>query len=426
MPTTKRRLAASSLRSLRAAVRWPPSGSRQSLSSSTTTAGGSDFTHVVIGGGVIGLSIGRQLSLRPNSSTVILERHGSIGRESSSRNSEVLHAGLYYGASSLKAQLCVRGQGLLYDLCARYGVGHKRVGKWLVAQDASQREALQRIYTLATHQLGLSLRWLSDGEIERSGQGVCAVAGALESPATGIVDSHALMTCLQAAFEYRGGIVALNSSVVGIEPLGRCGEAGWRLRVRDGSSSELTSITTETLINAAGLGSVAIHNLIVPPSRRLTLHLAKGSYFSYAAPSPRLSRLVYPAPSPDSAGLGTHLTVDLAGQMRFGPDVEWIDSVHDLAVSSARLPDVVKEVRRYLPSLDPSRLMPDYAGIRPKLSRGPALAGGKDFQDFVIRNEDGYEGWINLLGIESPGLTSCLAIAERVEHLLYGRVSSAD
>ncbi|RDA83198.1 hypothetical protein CP532_1229 [Ophiocordyceps camponoti-leonardi (nom. inval.)] len=349
-----------------------------------------------------------------------------------SRNSEVLHAGLYYGADSLKAKLCVRGQRLIYDFCRRYRVPHRRVGKWIVALDGAQRGALEDIYALATQRLGLiSLRWLSQDEIRSSGEGVFAPAGALESPDTGIVDSHGLMTCLRALFEDGGGTVALMSSVVGVEPLGERASDGWRVRVRDeseASSSEDTTITTDTIVNAAGLEAVNIHNLICPPDSHLPpLRFAKGSYFSYAAPRPRLSRLVYPAPSPASAGLGTHLTVDLAGQMRFGPDVEWVDSPLDLAVSPDRLSSVARDVRRYLPDLDPSRLVPDYAGIRPKLSRDGAatVAGGSNFHDFIIRKDDRYQGWVDLLGIESPGLTSSLAIAEMVEELLYGTVTAS-
>ncbi|PHH76770.1 hypothetical protein CDD80_1220 [Ophiocordyceps camponoti-rufipedis] len=342
-----------------------------------------------------------------------------------SRNSQVLHAGLYYGARSLKARLCVRGRHLAYEFCRARRVAHARVGKWIVAQDERQRRRLEDIVSVAGGVLGIPLRWVSQKEVDAKGEGVRALAGALESPETGIVDSHAFMTALHADFENQGGTTSFRSHVEDIEPLGTNGSGGWRLHVRSDDSPP-TTITTETLINAAGLNATTIHNLIVPPSRRLSLYLAKGSYFSYAASRPRISRLVYPAPDPRCAGLGTHLTIDLAGRMRFGPDVEWVDSVDDLSVGTARLSAVADEVRRYLPGLDPSHLVPDYAGIRPKLSRGAALAGGKDFQDFIIRKEDGYEGWVNLLGIESPGLTSCLAIAEMVEQLLYGSVSSTD
>lgn len=178
-----------------------------------------------------------------------------------------------------------------------------------------------------------------------------------------------------------------------------------------------------TLVNAAGLGAVDVHNMIVGPERRRTLYYAKGNYFSYTpagGPAIRVGRLVYPAPEPGASGLGTHLTLDMAGRIRFGPDVEWVDSPDDLAPRADRLDQALAAIRQYLPSLEAECLAPDYAGIRPKLGRQGAVVEGKGFQDFIVQKEEGYEGWINLLGIESPGLTSSLAIAERVEKLLYG------
>ncbi|GJN66881.1 hypothetical protein PLICBS_000903 [Purpureocillium lilacinum] len=428
------------------------SRSSQRLQFSSTTAARADFTHVVIGGGVVGLAIARQLALRngaaassssSTSTTLLLERHGGVGTETSSRNSEVIHAGIYYGASSLKARLCVRGKQLLYGFCAAHGVGHRRTGKWIVAQTRAQREALERIERLCSGELGVPVRWVGDGEVRRAGEGVRAEEGALESPTTGIVDAHGLMVALQGLFEDAGGVVALNSPVTAITPLGGGGggggggdgdassssspspkgSAGWELAVRDAATGETSTITAETIINAAGLGAADVHNMIVPPERRTRLHYAKGNYFSYAAPLPRVSRLIYPAPEPGAGGLGTHLTLDLGGRMRFGPDVEWVESPEDLAVNGARMADAVAEIQKYLPGVDASCLAPDYAGIRPKLSPGGAVGTGKGFNDFIIRMEDGYAGWVNLLGIESPGLTSSLAIGEEVERLLYGSVT---
>lgn len=261
---------------------------------------------------------------------------------------------------------------------------------------------------------------MSGDEITRDGEGVRATC-ALESPTTGIVDSHGLMLCLLGLFEDAGGVAALNSPVVAIEPLGaKPGSEGWRLHVRDASMGETSSITAETLINAAGLGAATIHNMVVPASDRRQLYYAKGNYFSYAASHPHISRLIYPAPEPGAAGLGTHLTLDLAGRVRFGPDVEWVDSPDDLAVNATRLPQAVAEIQKYLPGVKAEDLVADYAGIRPKLSERGAVLKGQEFNDFVIRKEDGYEGWVNLLGIESPGLTSSLAIAEKVDELMHG------
>lgn len=228
------------------------------------------------------------------------------------------------------------------------------------------------------------------------------------------------MLTLLGLFEEAGGTLALSSDVKGISPLGNKGSSGWELVVSD-PSGETSAITTETLINAAGLGAVEINNLIVPEDQHKKLYYAKGNYFSYPAPQPKVHTLIYPAPEPGHGGLGTHLTMDLAGRIKFGPDVEWVDGPGDLGVNQARLGETIREVKRYLPGLDEGQLVPDYAGIRPKLGRASAVAHGKGFVDFYIEREKGWEGWVNLLGIESPGLTSCLAIGERVEKLLYGR-----
>ncbi|KAJ4138247.1 hypothetical protein NW768_002068 [Fusarium equiseti] len=392
----------------------------QKYSFSTTAAANADFTHAVIGGGVVGLAVARQLAQRDNTSTVLIERHDAIGTETSSRNSEVIHAGIYYGPSSLKTKLCIRGKNLLYDLCEKHDIGHRRTGKWIVAQNDVQQETLSKLHALCKNDLGVPTRWVSGEEVKRDGEGVHA-ACALESPTTGIIDSHGLMLCLQGLFEDAGGVAALNSPVLNITPLGsRPGSEGWEIEVKDAATGETSSITTETLINAAGLGAAVIHNMIVPSEKRQKLYYAKGNYFSYSASQPKISRLIYPVPEPGIAGLGTHLTLDLAGRLRFGPDVEWIDDPSNLAVNAERLPQAINEIKRYLPGIDDSALVADYAGIRPKLAGPDAVRQGKGFQDFIIRKEEGYEGWVNLLGIESPGLTSSLAIAEMVQDLLYG------
>ena len=388
---------------------------------SHTSGVNADFTHAVIGGGVVGLAIAQQLARRSSSpSTVLLERHPAVGTETSSRNSEVIHAGIYYGAGTLKTELCIRGKNLLYELCEKHAVPHKRVGKWIVAQNQAQREALQRIHDFCFNEINVPVRWVSHEEAQRREPAVRAEAGILESPTTGIVDSHSLMVCLQGRLEEAGGTVALASAVTGIRPLGGNGKEGWELTVRDTTTGDTSTITAQTIINSAGLGAVDIHNMIVPASQAKQMYYAKGNYFSYPASAPKVSTLIYPAPEPGAGGLGTHLTLDLAGRIKFGPDVDWVDSPDDLAVNSARLPEAIKAVKKYLPDLDETQLQPDYAGIRPKLGKAGAVAQGKGFVDFVIRKEEGYEGWVNLLNIESPGLTSSLAIAEKVEGLLYG------
>ncbi|KAG5933521.1 hypothetical protein E4U53_000955, partial [Claviceps sorghi] len=382
----------------------------------------------IIGGGIVGLAIAHHLSLQPHTSTLLLERHPALGTEISSRNSEVIHAGIYYGRETLKTTLCIRGRHLLYRFCRAHGVGHRRTGKWIVAQTDEQLAELRRLYGHC-RAIGVPVRWLSAEEVQRTGEGVRARRGALESPCTGIVDAHGVMAALEGLVEDKGGVVAVNSRVVGVRPRGgaRGGARGWQVDVRDegrGGSGCVSSVTSETIVNAAGLGAVDVHNMIVPAAQRKTLYYAKGNYFSYSSSRPAPSRLIYPAPNPGAAGLGTHLTLDLGGRVRFGPDIEWVDDAADLSVSSARLERAVDEIKTYLPGVDETCLQPDYAGIRPKLTYRGAGQMGANFNDFIVRLEHGYQGWVNCLGIESPGLTSSLAIGERVRHLLYGQSPS--
>ncbi|KAI1327177.1 FAD dependent oxidoreductase [Xylariaceae sp. FL0255] len=415
---------------------------QQRLFGSTPSAR-ADFTHVVIGGGVVGLATARALaqhatssssSSSSTSSTLLLERHGLIGSETSSRNSEVIHAGLYYGPNTLKTRLCIAGKQKLYDFCAARGVGHANTGKWIVAQQHEEREALERLHATCRDELGVPTRWVGAEEAREQEPGVRAAAGVLESPTTGIVDSHGLMVALQGEFEDAGGMVSLNSEVVGIEPLphgtSEPGSNGWRLSIRDRTSSsgdECTTIEAETIINSAGLGAVDIHNLVVSssgkPELRTQLYYAKGNYFGYSASSPKVKRLIYPVTLPGAGGLGTHLTIDLAGRIRFGPDIEWVDDPTDLAVNTARFPEALAAIRRYMPDIDENALSPDYAGMRPKLGKAGAVGAGKGFLDFYIKKEEGFRGWVNLLGMESPGLTSSIAVGEFVRDLLYGRSS---
>lgn len=377
----------------------------------------------MIGGGVVGLAVSRALAQR-NPATLLLERHAQPGQETSSRNSEVIHAGIYYGASTLKTSLCIRGKELLYAYCAASGVPHRNTGKLIVAQTEGQRGALQRVHDHCAGALGgaVPVRWVGAEELARREPSVRAEAGCLESPTTGIVDSHGLMVALLGHFEDAGGTFSPGSHVVGVAPAGgpgARGERGWEVTVRDAQSGEESTVSADVLVNAAGLGACDVHNMVVPAERHMRTYYAKGNYFSYSASSPRVGTLVYPAPEPGAGGLGTHLTLDMGGRVKFGPDVEWVDSADDLAVSGARMAAATEEIKRYLPGVDVAALAPDYAGIRPKLAPRQAVMEGKGFNDFVIRREEGYEGWVNLLGIESPGLTSSLAIGEMVEGLLY-------
>lgn len=387
---------------------------------SATPSVSADFSHAVIGGGVVGLAIARALSQHPSSpSTLLLERHSAVGTETSSRNSEVIHAGIYYGANSLKTKLCIEGKHKLYEFCEKEGVPFRRTGKWIVAQNDLQLEALRKMYDFCTNEVHVPVRWVDKEEAKRREPEVRADKAILESPTTGIVDSHALMTALLGGFENAGGTLALGSAVTAIKPLGKNGSEGWQIEVKDTSNGEVSTITAETVINSAGLGSVAVHNMIVPEDQKKKMFYAKGNYFSYPASTPKVNTLVYPAPEPGLGGLGTHLTLDMGGRIKFGPDVEWVDSPHDLAVNPARLPEAIEQIKRFLPNVDEKVLTPDYAGIRPKLAKAGAVALGKGFVDFYIREEEGYQGWINLLNIESPGLTSSLAIGDMVRDLLY-------
>lgn len=270
--------------------------------------------------------------------------------------------------------------------------------------------------------IDVPVHFISKEEAKRREPDVRAAAGILESPTTGIVDSHSYMQYLHGDFEDRGGLTALHSPVTKIVPL-RNGADGWEIwtssfpPAEDGE--EETCITAETIVNSAGLFAIPVSNMILPLERQRRPYYAKGTYFSYSSSYPKPSTLIYPAPRPGYGGLGTHLTLDMGGRVRFGPDVEWVSDPNDYSVNDSRLPQALDEIEAYLPGIDRDAINLDYAGIRPKLGNLGAVASGKGFQDFYIKKEEGFEGFVNLLGIESPGLTSSLAIAEEVERLVY-------
>ena len=354
---------------------------------------------IVIGAGVVGLALARHLALQGRE-VVVLEAEDRIGTGISSRNSEVVHAGIYYPAGSLKAGLCVAGNRALYAYCAAHGVNHRRCGKLIVATDESQVEALRQLCARAQVN-GVDLQWL-DAAGTQALEPRIHCSAALLSPSTGIVDSHGLMRALCIEAEAHGATLVLRSPVVG----GRGKDGG--LEVEVGGDEPMT-LWAGQVFNCAGLGAIALARSFggarleaLPP---LPKRFAKGNYFGLAGGAP-FSRLVYPVPS--QGGLGVHLTLDLAGQARFGPDVEWVDR-EDYAVDPQRADSFYAEVRRYWPELPDGALVPAYAGIRPKL-HGP----GEPAPDFLIQREDahGLPGLVHLLGIESPGLTACLALAE--------------
>ena len=358
---------------------------------------------VVVGAGVIGLAVARALALEGRE-VMVLEAAAAIGTGTSSRNSEVIHAGIYYPQASLKAKLCVLGRQMLYDYCQSRGIGHSRCGKLIVATNPSQVSLLQGIIASAVANGVHDLTLLSRAQARALEPELECVA-AIHSPSTGIVDSHALMLALQGELEHAGGMVVLNTPLA---------QAGWSYDAIYLVASDGTELLARSVVNAAGLQAPQLARRItglapthVPPS-----YYAKGNYFSCPGKSP-FARLIYPVP--EAAGLGVHATIDLGGQVKFGPDVQWVDAPDDLGVDAARGDAFYAEVRKYWPALPDGALQPTYAGIRPKIH-----AQGQPSADFVIQGpaEHGLSGLVNLFGIESPGLTSCLAIGRHVSSML--------
>jgi len=363
---------------------------------------------IVIGAGAVGLAVARALA-QSGRETIVLEAQSAIGQGVSSRNSEVIHAGLYYPPGSLKARLCVRGKQLLYDLCASHGVDHRKCGKLVVANSEAEATALRGLQDRAIAN-GVPVQWLEAHEAHAMEPGLRCVA-ALLSSTTGIVDSHGLMLALQGDLERAGGMVALGSPADSAV-LGRSGQPHV-IRMADGSE-----VAAGILVNSASLHACALARRFEGLSPRFVPreYFAKGSY--YALPGKAaFSRLVYPAPA--DAWLGVHFTLDLGGQGKFGPDLEWLDHARpesiDYTVDPARAATFYEEVRRYWPGLPDGVLRPSYSGVRPKIY-GP----GERAPDFRIDGPQlhAVPGLVNLFGIESPGLTSALAIAEHVVGLL--------
>ncbi len=359
---------------------------------------------VVIGAGVVGLAVARALALAGRD-VLVLEACSAIGTQTSSRNSEVIHGGMYYPTGSLKAQLCVRGRALLYAYCQARNVGFQRCGKLIVATRPEQLAQLDSIAARALANGVDDLQRLNVPEA-RALESALYCLGALLSPSTGIVDSHALMLALLGDLENAGGVLALNSPLKSAI----CGQDAIELIAMDG-----TRLSAKTVVNSAGLQATALASRFtgLDPQHVPRAYFAKGNYFALSGRSP-FKHLVYPVP--EAAGLGVHLTLDQAGQARFGPDVQWVDNADDTQVQAARGEAFYAEVRKYWPDLPDGSLVPGYAGIRPKTS-GP----GEPARDFCIQGpaDHGVAGLVNLFGIESPGLTSALAIGELVQAKLH-------
>ena len=368
------------------------------------------FEICIVGAGVIGLSIAYELSKRSKedcNKIVILERESSFGQHTSSRNSEVIHAGIYYATGTLKAQLCLSGKELLYQHCKNFNIGHKRIEKLIVAQDNEEND-LQAIRIKAEENGLDDLRWVDASELRQMEPAVRAQS-ALLSPSTGIIDSHGYMESLLALAEQAGVIYAPRTKVQKIIPQDKGFDVA--TDISSGNLTESYMFHSERLINAAGLDAQAVAHSIegylqgpIPP-----LHLCKGDYFSYSGKCP-FQRLIYPIPPANTKSLGIHATIDMAGQLRFGPDTKYIDEIN-YNINPTKAGEFAEIIADYFPTIQANQLQPAYSGIRPKI-----VADGMPAGDFVIQKgeEFGMDGLLQLFGMESPALTSSLAIAALV------------
>jgi L-2-hydroxyglutarate oxidase LhgO len=389
---------------------------------STSTAAETDTEVLVIGAGVVGLAVARQLAIAGRE-VLLLDAEKNFGTGQSSRNSEVIHAGIYYPQGSLKAQMCVEGRKLLYEYCSQREIPHRRLGKLIVATTDAQLPALQKLQTNAALNGVTDLKYLTSDQVKAIEPNVFC-RSALLSTSTGIIDSHSLMAAFLEDFESAGGIVAFNSRVI----RGVVGGNNNKCTVQDVGSGEEISITSQFLVNAAGIfaQNVAFTLQDLPKMSIPELFIAKGNYFAFSPPQPSASKafkfnhLIYPIPDPGTAGLGVHLTLDLAGSIRFGPDVEYLPSGTNpasinYAVDPERGPLFEAAARSFFPDLPSGSLVPGYSGVRPKIV-GPGQPAG----DFLVAgpSQHGVPGVVSLFGIESPGLTSSCALAKYVERQL--------
>lgn len=363
----------------------------------------------VIGAGVVGLAIAAELS-QEYDGILVLEKHGKFGQETSSRNSQVIHSGIYYPPNSLKAKLCLEGAGLLYECCERHSIPYSRLGKLIVASDESEARQLHELYNTGLQNGVKGLAFLEEDEIRKMEPNVKARM-ALYSPNTGIVDAHLLMSHLYKSANAAGVLFSFDTEVNSIDRQ----ENGYVVGIRN----EDYRFFSPVVINSAGLSADYVAGLSGLDIDRAGYRLSycKGSYFFYAGKSP-VKRLVYPVPEKDLIGLGVHATLDLGGRLRFGPDTEYIDSL-DYKVDGRKREGFYESAARIIEGLDVEAFSPDMAGIRPKLK-------GKGARDFVIKHEvdRGMEGFINLIGIESPGLTAALSVARYVSNLLRTELRS--
>ena len=362
---------------------------------------------VIVGAGAVGLAVARALS--ESRECLVIDSEMAIGQGVSSRNSEVIHAGIYYPTASLKAEMCVRGKALLYEYCQSRDIPHARCGKLIVATCPEEEAALHELVLRAAEN-GVPDLSLLTGHEARALEPEVSASAAVLSPSTGIVSANDYMLSLVADIERNGGLVSVGSRLV--QAASTSGGYNLEIEVFDGSRFELKA---SNVVNAAGLGCQEVARSLAgfPDERVPDRYLCRGHYFSLQGAQP-FTRLIYPVPPASGAGLGIHATIDLAGQVKFGPDTEYIEH-EDYSVSLELKTTFAQAIQRYFPGLEADQLMPAYAGIRPK-TQAPASAP----KDFIVRHEEpfGFAGWVNLFGIESPGLTASLAIGERVKQIL--------
>ncbi len=361
----------------------------------------------IAGAGVVGLSIAAELS-QAHHDIFVLEKYPAFGQETSSRNSEVIHAGIYYPRDSLKTKTCIEGRRMLYEFCARNNIPHKKIGKLVVAINGQELKDLEALFKHGLDNGVGDLRFIPKAEIKDFEPNIRAEA-AIYSPSTGILDTHSFMKTLASQFESRGGSIAYKTKLTGIEKT----REGFIITVHDGHKSAFKFLS-RIFINCAGLNSDEVSSMAGLVKDEYKLKYCKGDYFRVSSGKAKLiTRPVYPVPKKDRAGLGIHATVDLAGSLRLGPDDEYVKEInYDIGPLKAEA--FYASTRQFLPFIELKDLSPDIAGIRPKL-QGP----GEDFRDFIIKDEaeNGLAGFINLIGIESPGFTSSLSIAKMVRGL---------
>jgi len=362
---------------------------------------------IIVGAGVIGLAIARELS-KSYQDIFVLEKNPSFGQETSSRNSEVIHAGIYYPADSLKTKTCIEGKELLYEFCLKNNIPHKRIGKLIVAIDKNEVKDLEVLFKHGLENGVEDLRLISKDEIKDFEPNIKAEE-AIYSPSTGIIDSHSLMKRLLSQFESNHGHITYNTELIGIDKA----KDGFEVSVKD--KEEHFKFSSRIFINCAGLNSDKVARMVGLEKDEYKLKYCKGDYFRVNPNKARnISRLIYPVPKEDRAGLGIHATLDLSGSLRLGPDDEYVEKI-DYNVDESKKKIFYENTRLFLPFIESGDLAPDTSGTRPKLQ------GPKDnFRDFIIKDEteNGLSGFINLVGIESPGLTSSLSIAKMVSEVV--------